>query len=78
MADIKIQIDRSDPDAPGVIISALPGTDSATYELAKPKIQAVLEALGIAGVRFSPLTDIEQHVHGEQTLVVDQMNLRQR
>ena len=76
MADVKIQIDRSTPE-PTVIVSALPGTDSATYELAKPRIQQVLETIGMA-VQFTPLSEIEQHVHGEQALIVDQTHLHTR
>lgn len=76
MADVKIQIDRSTPE-PTVIVSALPGTDSATYELAKPRIQQVLETIGMA-VQFEALSEIEAHTHGEQTLVVDQTHIHQR
>jgi hypothetical protein len=77
MADIKVQIDRSTSE-PTVIVSALPGTDAGTYELAKPKVQAVLNAMGYAGVQFQPLSEIEQHTHPEQTLVVDQAHIHQR
>lgn len=72
--DVRVTIDRLTPK-PTVIISALPGTDAATYELAKPRIQAVMDALGYQGVVFTPLTEIEKHSHGEQTLIVDPMSL---
>jgi hypothetical protein len=77
MADIKIAVDRQ-TDPPTIVISALPGTDSATYEAAKPHIKRVLDALGVGGVAFTPLTEIEQHIHPETTLVVDRAQLHTR
>lgn len=76
MADIAITIERRPGKPPRVTIGALPGTDAQSYEQAKPKIQAVLDALGVGEVQFTPLTEIEQHSHPEHAIVVERPQIR--
>ena len=71
MARIAITINSDNT----VMVAALDGT----FDEAKPKIEAVLRNLGVAGIQFTQLSEVEQHRHGpDMTIVATQPKIERR